>query len=880
MPRRLHADSWRSCAIPAVQAALECLVLALALLSPWAFGAETQGFLFWLYAGLGGVLLLWAARVLLDGRWSWQGDGISACLAGLFLVSVFQTITLPPPLLAWLSPRAVALNAQLRPTEPELLPAGAPRLTAPGAASGTISLYPARTREEAVKLLAVFLLFAAVRHNLGSTAALGRLSLLATVNGSLLSLFGLVQFFSTPSPQLVYWTYPSDGAVFGPFVCRNHFPFYVNICAGLCVGQMVAWQRLQAAREERAGWFVDRSGWRAPLRLLHDPPLLWLSIALALMVTATLFSMSRGGTLSLLGSAGVCLAVKLTRSRRVSHLETAGLIALLVLGLATWFGFDAVQERLATLWRGTALEDGRVTYFQYGLRLWRDFPLLGTGLGTWAQVEPLLRAPGEHPWMISVHAHNDYIEALVEGGIIRFGLSMLAIVLVYRQAWHNLRRYRKRFEGGLVLGGLFGFTTVVLHSIVDFGLHVPAIAVLAAVLAAQLSARRQRRRRHPRAQEIGRWVPVGAAATLALLAVFLVTHGLSAARREGYRLTALNLTDPGNPAAVEQQRLYLEAAVRTDPAHAHVNIEYAEALLARHQQALAALAPDSRALQGAAAVLAAAPTAGDQPGGASAAVAALARVLMDRPPIDPAVRAELDQRYLTPALAHCLLARDLCPLLPEAQLWLAARINDFERADPRVAYLRRATIARPENPEFWYLLGDQQYRDGDQASAWASWQQSLRGSDRYLPQILARCRDVLTTEEIIARVLPADPERLLAAALALHPPPAPLALRQPLLEKALALLEAPGERPERQRLRGRVLQALGRPAEALAAYATAVRLAPDRTAWRFELAQLLYQQGQLAEARDQLLLLMTAQPGHAEGRALLDAVQRELVEHK
>ena len=898
MPRHPTPDDWRSRTPLILRAAMECVVLVMVVFSPWAYGAEPQAFLTWIMYGLGLALVLWAACIVVEWRWSWRGGGVSVCLGGLFLLGVLQMIDLPPTLLGWLAPRTQELAVQLLPQSAEELPLGEARLPAVHPAGSAVSLYPARTRAEAVKLLAVVLLFAAVQHNLASAAALGRLSLLATVNGALLSLFALVQFFSSPSPNLVYWTYPTDGTVFGPFICRNHFPFYVNICAGLCVGQMIAVHRLRADAEAAAGVVDDggRAWWLAPFRLLHDPAQLWLSIALALMVTAAVFSLSRGGALSLLGAGAICLAFKLVRSRRVSQLETIGLTMLLVLGLAMWFGLDAVEQRLSTVWRGTALEDGRAAFWRSGLLLLKDFPLVGTGLGTWGDMEPLQRASGDRPWTNSVHAHNDYIEALAEGGLVRFALSVLAIILVYRCAWRSLRRYRKRFEGGLIVGALFGFTTVVLHSFVDFGLHSPAIALLATVLAAQLcrpprERQRRKKRRHSRRaephQEAGAagtagsmrpsLAPAIAAGALTLLAVFLGVESSSAARYEGYRLTGLGLADPRNPAAVEQQLLYLEAATQAAPGSAIVKVEYAEALLARHRQALAALEPQSRAFQGGATVLAGAALAGGGPGTGAAGFATLANVVAGPPPVSPAARADADRRYLVPALAQCLLARDLCPLSSEAQLWLAARADQFRRADPRAAYLRRATLLRPDNPEFWYLLVDQQLKDGSRTEAWANWRQALRGSEKHLKAILSRCRDELSTDEIVAQVLPPDPERLLAAAQALHPPPAPLARRRPLLEQALALLEQPGGLPaEKQHLKARVLKALARPADAADAYTAAVALAPDKTAWRFELAQLLYQQGQLQPALEQLQLVLVAQPNHPEARALADAVRREM----
>src|SRR5438046_3197271 len=90
-------------------------------------------------------------------------------------------------------------------------------------------------------LLLTFFVFLVVRSTLGGSAALLRLSGLAFLNGTALAFFAILQFLSS-SPNQIYWSIPIPGMGFGPFICRNHFPFYVNICLGLSVG-LLLWFR-------------------------------------------------------------------------------------------------------------------------------------------------------------------------------------------------------------------------------------------------------------------------------------------------------------------------------------------------------------------------------------------------------------------------------------------------------------------------------------------------------------------------------------------------------------------------------------------------------------------------------------------------------------
>jgi hypothetical protein len=348
-----------------------------------------------LYAGVGLLLALWGLRMLLEGRLSWKKCPVALCLAGLFLLGIWQLTPLPARLLGWLSPATVRTCDQFLPSQPEALPQGQTRDAAALPAGSTLSLYPGATRRESLRLLAVFLLFAAVRNNTASAAALRRLSIAALANGALLSLFALIQFFTSPRNTL-YWTYPSQGTVFGPFICRNHFPFYINLCLGLGVGLLLS-LRPSGHAPARTGHVPgeapkDNPWLSSPLSLLNHPQALWISVALALMLSAVVFSLSRGGLLALLGGGLVCLLINLSCSPRFLRAGTALLIVAMALGLVTWFGFDRVEARLATLWQGEALQEDRIAVWSYTLPLVKDFPLWGTGWGTFPYVEPLYAA--------------------------------------------------------------------------------------------------------------------------------------------------------------------------------------------------------------------------------------------------------------------------------------------------------------------------------------------------------------------------------------------------------------------------------------------------------------------------------------------------------
>ena len=195
--------------------------------------------------------------------------------------------------------------------------------------------------------------------------------------------------------------------------------------------------------------------------------------------------------------------------------------------------------------------------------------------------------------MIVDHAHNDYLEALVEGGLALFLPVVVAVVLVFRLGLRAVRRHEDRPTGGLVLGALVAFTTVAIHSFSDFGMHIPANAAIVTVLCAQLCAvGRQRGGAGPEtaadreSDDSDRYVlrlrglaPVLGAVSAAALGLALAGEGWRAHRAQQLRLMAFDLDASPDPAGREQKVAALEAATRLVPGYARLQAELAHAHL-------------------------------------------------------------------------------------------------------------------------------------------------------------------------------------------------------------------------------------------------------------------------------------------------------------
>jgi tetratricopeptide (TPR) repeat protein len=420
-----------------------------------------------------------------------------------------------------------------------------------------------------------------------------------------------------------------------------------------------------------------------------------------------------------------------------------------------------------------------------------------------------------------------------------------------------------------MLGALVAFTTAAIHSFSDFGMHIPANAAIVTVLCAQLCAgRREREVAGPETAVDFEWgnsdryvlrlrglAPVVGAVSAVALGLALAGEGWRAHRAQQLRLTAFDLDTSPDLAVREQKLAAFEAATHLVPGYARLQAELAHAHLTILEQRMEELTESG-------------PRTASAGPGSTMAQNERGETEQDR----------LTRRHLVPALRHFLLSRDVCPLRAAAHMDIAEHVDNFAKAEPREAYLERAKFLSPDDPELWERCGTLELMDGLPDQAWASWRRSLELSDSHLPEILDRSDKLLSPQDILHRVLPNRPDLLLKAALHLYPQPGEE--RRPFLEQALVLF---GKQPNAlgaadQHVLATIHRALGQPADALAAYRASLDQEPLQVTWRFELAELLYEQDRFRESFQELLKVQMLQPENEQVRVLMDAVRGKIAE--
>ena len=172
-------------------------------------------------------------------------------------------------------------------------------------------------------------------------------------------------------------------------------------------------------------------------------------------------------------------------------------ITIVILGLAilwgAWIGLDWVISRFFSI--SESFED-RWKIWVNTFQIFRDFPLFGSGLGTFTQIFPMYRS--FHIRGLVTHAENDFLQLASEVGLMGIGLLVILFLFLFLKGVSGIRSMSHREAGRYIgIGGMIGVLALMFHSLVERNIQVPANAflfsfLLAMVLRIGLARRRDR----------------------------------------------------------------------------------------------------------------------------------------------------------------------------------------------------------------------------------------------------------------------------------------------------------------------------------------------------------------------------------------------------
>lgn len=276
--------------------------------------------------------------------------------------------------------------------------------------------------------------------------------------------------------------------VTGTFMNRNHLAGFLELVLPVAMGLLLGWQQQEADSQT----WIERL--QAGLGFIMGPKALVMGVTIAMFLTLFM-SQSRGGNaclfLSIFLLAGLSWFRRYKLRHRIHHGETRGqsssrTLSLLVLFLVLvfigiWSGLGHLMGRYMTT--SVHHESERMNVNIVSLKIIKDYPLFGSGSGTFALMYPHYQNE-KLTDALYTHAHNDHLETIASRGIVGYGLLAMGVAVGWFFMVRAYLRCRDSFACGLIYASLVATLSLSVHGLIDFNFQIPANALYFMVLLA------------------------------------------------------------------------------------------------------------------------------------------------------------------------------------------------------------------------------------------------------------------------------------------------------------------------------------------------------------------------------------------------------------
>lgn len=309
------------------------------------------------------------------------------------------------------------------------------------------------------------------------------------------------------------------GSAVGLFVNRNHQAIFLNICIVLCAIPGI----FTVGRAQQDGWSSKEGMLAAAVAAVF---------ALGVMTTV-----SRAGLAFLPLAALGFLVVQWHSGANIKLLSLLAAVLVTGAGLIAgsyWTQIIAKRFELVENSKRFSTWDNTLFSIQEALPF-------GSGFGSFRSVYQSVEALESVDFTVSNHAHNEFLQILLEGGLPAAAICLAIIAILAVASFKSLKAPRlSRRQKTLRSAAAISVAFLVAHSIVDYPLRMAALAALFGLLSGILIA--------PPTWASGQFVrsqtntlsrrKVGAAVVMLLISIPMAMIGLSR-----------HLLETGNPEA-------------------------------------------------------------------------------------------------------------------------------------------------------------------------------------------------------------------------------------------------------------------------------------------------------------------------------------------
>jgi O-antigen ligase/tetratricopeptide (TPR) repeat protein len=366
---------------------------------------------------------------------------------------LFQLVPLPPFIIEFLSPAAFSIQEKVFAlTDNHSLM--------------TLSVNHKATLSEFFRYGTYVMFYLLTVQLLKEKDTLQAVVLIIAVFGGLLAFSSILQFYLTRDIALWFRYSPDNSIIVGPYVNHNHYAGLMEMIFPIVLALFFFYRPRIAKTSFIRGIAEILSQEKANIHILIGTS--------ALLIMVSIFvSLSRGAMISM--SISLILFSFLLLRRKISRGNTIvimGIVMLATLAIS-WFGWDQILDRFAKLKNAQGIiYQSRLDFWKDSKQIIDDFTLTGSGMGTFIHIYPPYKSLIDNRTL--THAHNDYLELLVEGGMISFFLVTAFLITLFYKTYTRFLTRRDAFSIYLYMGSLTAMTSILIHSFTDFNMHIGA----------------------------------------------------------------------------------------------------------------------------------------------------------------------------------------------------------------------------------------------------------------------------------------------------------------------------------------------------------------------------------------------------------------------
>lgn len=292
----------------------------------------------------------------------------------------------------------------------------------------------------------------------------------------------------------------TKGASFATFVSKNSAGAFLNVCIAAALG-IVSWTMIhhRRRRTDMRYRFADSSLLAKVRGMAEDfagdlsTPQISAVFVLVFLVSALLITLCRGAAVSALGSIAITLALLSTSFRNRSGYATGIVIFGITLSLMLGFQLDEqVYSRLESITefeRPDASAQGRFYIWGIAVQCIRYYGFLGSGLGTFHYAALPFQEPTGPAWYY--HAESLIGQCGVELGTLGMVVLLGSVVFLIAKLLRIDATSDHSTLLPIKLAGTFLVLSQLIHSVVDFGLIIPAVYLPASLMTGAILAVRR-----------------------------------------------------------------------------------------------------------------------------------------------------------------------------------------------------------------------------------------------------------------------------------------------------------------------------------------------------------------------------------------------------